>query len=71
MRLQIYRRTPNMIQVQTDNCLYTVYREGDTITLLGPGLQEEYENLELPYRPSLPATAAYLVASLETQIYGD
>jgi len=79
MQISLHRMTENIVQVRTSLSSYTVVREGETISVFGPGVDLEFEldlfpvvaALEPREKPRLMAVAAYLIASLEAQTYGD
>jgi hypothetical protein len=79
MNLNLHRLSDNIVQVRTDLTSYTVIRDGETVTLLGQGLEEEFDldlfpstsPLEKEARPRLLAIASYLIASIEASLYGD
>lgn len=74
MKLSIRAVNSRIIQIQTELAAYTAVKDpdGQTVTLVGPGLVEEHEVGDFPGEdPELYAIAAYLIASLEAKLYGD
>ena len=74
MKIQIRSVANRIVQVQTELSSYTCFidRKKEIVTLVGPGLNEEYDVDSFPGdEPELYAITAYLIASLEAQLYGD
>ena len=74
MKISIRAVNRQVVQVQTELASYTAILDPDdqTVTLVGPGLNEEHQVSDFPGEyPELYAIAAYLIASLEAKLYGD
>jgi hypothetical protein len=72
VKLAIRTNHPSHIIVNTELASYSVLFEpnSDDITLIGPGIHEEAYTFQFPDEDRL-AIAAYLVAKLESAVYGD
>jgi len=72
MNLNINTNHPSHIVINTRLGSYSVLFEpdDDTITLIGRGVTEEASTLQFPDPNERFAIAAYLVAKLETNVYG-
>lgn len=57
------------LQIQTSLTLYTIWEEDGEVTIAAPGLRLHRDISEFP-SPDLIPIALYLVAELETQVYG-
>ncbi len=72
MQLEIITSDPIHVVVRTSLAAYSIiYDEtGDFIRFLGPGVSEEHSTLDFPDPTEHFAIAAYLVARLESAVYG-
>jgi len=71
VNLNILSRGPRNYQVQSQLAIYSVYFESGTAFLSGPGINEEHDLSSFPSSENRPAIAAYLVAALESNHYGE
>lgn len=65
------RQVHQAVHVTTRLSTYTVFIWEDDVKLVGVGVEEEYFRSDFPKDAEPLAIAAFLVAQLETEVYGE